>query len=100
MIDPDHSTRSAITVAGIDGCSTSNARTRASNGENDVSIGGRSDASALSTVDLPIPSCLATCRRGTPSATSRLINAQSSTEITHPICSGWPRYRPSFMRQT
>jgi len=63
VIDPDHSTRSAITVAGIDGCSTSNARTRASNGENDVSIGGRSyfggrsDASALSTVDLPIPSC-------------------------------------------
>ena len=28
------------------------------------------------------------CRRGTPSATSRLTNAQSSTEITHPICLG------------
>jgi hypothetical protein len=48
----------------------------------------RSDANALSTVDRPIPSCLATCRLGTPSATSRLINAQSSTEITHPICLG------------
>lgn len=39
-------------------------------------------------------------RRGTPSATSRLINAQSSTEIAHPICAGWPRPRPSFVRQT
>jgi hypothetical protein len=51
-------------------------------------FGGRSDARARSTVDRPIPSCRATCRRGTPSATSRLINAQSSTEITHPICLG------------
>jgi hypothetical protein len=30
----------------------------------------------------------AVCRRGTPSATSRLINAQSSAEITHLICLG------------
>jgi hypothetical protein len=49
-------------------------------------FGGLSDANARSTVDRPIPNSLATCRRGTPSATSRLINAQSSTEITHPIC--------------
>ncbi|GAA1971523.1 hypothetical protein GCM10009776_37990 [Microbacterium deminutum] len=94
MIDPDHSTRSAITVAGISGCSASNARTCGSNGVNDVGcgglsyFGGRSDANALSTVDRPIPNCLATCRCGTPSATSRRINAQSSTEITHPICLG------------
>jgi hypothetical protein len=51
-------------------------------------FGGRSEATARSTVARPIPNCLATCRRGTPSATSRLINAQSSTEITHPICLG------------
>ena len=43
-------------------------------------------AAARATVDLPIPSCRATCRCGTPSATSRRINAQSSTEITQPIC--------------
>ena len=66
VIDPNHSTRSAITVAGIDGCSASNALTLASNGENDVGcvdrsyFGGRSDANALSTVDRPIPNCLAT----------------------------------------
>jgi hypothetical protein len=42
------------------------------------------------TVARPIPNCRATCRRGTPSATSRRINAQSSTEITHPICLGGP----------
>ena len=66
----------------------------ASNGVNDVGtarrsyFGGRSDATARSTVARPIPNCRATCRRGTPSATSRLINAQSSTEITHPICLG------------
>ena len=94
MIDPGHSTRSAITVAGISGCSDNIARTRASNGVNAVAthgrsyFGGRSEANARSTVARPIPSCRATCRRGTPSATSRLINAQSSTEITHPICLG------------
>jgi hypothetical protein len=94
VIDPDQPARSAITVAGISGCSARIARTRASNGVNDIGtafrsyFGGRSDFSARSTVDRPIPSCRATCRRGTPSATSRLINAQSSTEITHPICLG------------
>lgn len=94
MIDPNHSTRFAITVASIDACSANNALTLASSGENDVScggrsyLGGRSDAKALSTVDRPIPNCLATCRCGTPSATSRRINAQYSTEITHPICLG------------
>ena len=66
----------------------------ASNGENDVGcggrsyFGGRSDANARSTVARPIPKSRATCRCGTPSATSRRINAQSSTEITHPICLG------------
>jgi hypothetical protein len=34
---------------------------------------------------LPIPKSFATCRCGTPSATSLLINAQSSKVITHPI---------------
>jgi hypothetical protein len=56
------------------------ARTRGSNGENDVGaglrsyLGGAADVTALATVDLPIPSCLATCRCGTPSATSRRIS--------------------------
>ena len=72
----------------------SSARTRGSNGENDVAaglrsyFGGPSDATARATVDRPIPSSRATCRCGTPSATSRRISAQSSTEITHPICLG------------
>jgi len=93
VIEPGQSTRSAITVAGMSGASNTNARTLASNGVNDVGtagryFGGRSEASARSTVALPIPNCCATRRRGTPSGTSRLINAQSSTEITHPICLG------------
>jgi hypothetical protein len=89
-IEPCQPTRSAITVAGTSGYSVKIARTRASNGVNAVGtdlrsyFGGRSEATARSPVARPIPNCLATCRRGTPSATSRLINAQSSTEITHP----------------
>lgn len=68
VIEPVHSTRSAITVAGIDGCSVSSARTRASNGEDDVScdlrwyFGGRSDRTAAATVSLAIPRSLATWR--------------------------------------
>ena len=94
VIEPVQPTRSAITVDGISGCSDKITRTLASNGVNAVGtarrsyFGGRSDATARSTVARPIPNCRATCRRGTPSATSRLINAQSSTEITHPICLG------------
>ena len=94
VIDPVHPTRSAITVAGISGCSANIARTRDSNGVNEVStggrsyFGGRSEANARATVDLPTPKSRATRRCGTPSATSRRINAQSSTEITHPICLG------------
>jgi hypothetical protein len=94
VIEPGQSTRSAITVAGMSGVSDSSSRTLASNGANDDATGGRSyfgglsDANARSTVARPMPSCFATRRRGTPSATSRLINAQSSTEITHPICLG------------
>jgi hypothetical protein len=91
-IDPPQPTHSAITVAGISGNSASSSRTRGPNGENYVVTGLRSyfggtcDATARATVDLPIHSCLATCRCGTPSATSRRISAQSSTEITQPIC--------------
>jgi hypothetical protein len=78
----------------MSGVSDSSSRTLASNGVNDLGtgarsyFGGRSEANARSTVARPIPNCRATRRRGTPSATSRLINAQSSTEITHPICLG------------
>jgi hypothetical protein len=79
VIDPLQPTRSAITVAGISGCSARIARTRASNGVNAVGIGlrsycgGRFEATARSTVARPIGNCRATCRRGTPSATSRRI---------------------------
>lgn len=92
MIDPDHPTCSAITVADVSGCSVSNALALASNGVRDVScggrldLGGRSDAHVLSTVDRPILNCLAIYRYGTPSATSCRINAGSFTEIIIPIC--------------
>jgi hypothetical protein len=88
VIEPDHSTRSAITVAGISGCSANNARTRASNGANDVTAGNRSyfggdiDATAFTTVVREIPNRSAICFFGTPSAASLRINAQSSTVIT------------------
>ena len=42
VIDPVQPTRSASTVAGMSGCSASIARTRASNGVNDVGTGARS----------------------------------------------------------
>jgi hypothetical protein len=66
VTDPDHSTRSAITVAGIDGCSASNALTLASNGVNDVDcdgrsyFGGRSDLTADATVSRAMPRSRAT----------------------------------------
>ena len=66
VIDPVQPTRSAITVAGMSGCSSRIARTRGSNGVNDVGtgarsyFGGRSEANARATVDLPIPRSRAT----------------------------------------
>jgi len=66
VIDPIQSTRSAITVAVVTGCSASSARSRDSNGVNDVGaglrsyFGGRSEATARDTVDLPIPRSRAT----------------------------------------
>jgi hypothetical protein len=66
VIDPVQPTRSAITVAGISGFSSKIARTRGSNGVNDVGtsarsyFGGRSEASARATVDVPIPRSRAT----------------------------------------
>ena len=88
VIEPDQPTRSASTVAGISGYSASNARTRASNGVNDVAAGRRSyfggavEATAFTTVVREIPNRSAICFFGTPSAASRRINAQSSTVIT------------------
>ena len=61
MIDPVQPTRSAITVAGMSGVVASSCRTSGSNGVNDVGtagrsyFGGRSEANARSTVDLPNP---------------------------------------------
>ena len=66
MIDPVQPTRSAITVAGISGVVANSCRTSGSNGVNDVGtagrsyFGGRSEANARSTVDLPIPRSRAT----------------------------------------
>lgn len=88
MIDPDHSTRSAITVTGIDGYSASNARTRCSNATNDDSVGARSyrggdsDRTAFNTVVREIPNRSAIRALGTPSAASLRISAQSSKVIT------------------
>ncbi len=81
-------TRSAGTVAGILGCSTSNARTTGSTrpnafGPGDRSYrGGRSEATALITMFRHTPNRSAICVFGTPSACNRRINAQPSTVIT------------------
>ena len=105
VIDPTHSTRSAITVAGIDGCSASNARTLASNGENDVGCAGRSyfgglsDANARSTVARPIPNCLSDL----PARNTIRDKPPNQRPILHrdhpPNLSGWPRFRPSLWPQ-
>jgi hypothetical protein len=66
----------------------------ASHGVNEVDTAGRwyfggpSEATARATVDRPTPRSRATCRCGTPSATSRRIGARSCIEITQPICLG------------
>ena len=66
VIDPVQPTRSASTVAGMSGVEASNCRTAGSNGVNEVGtggrtyFGGRSDVSARSTVDLPMPRSRAT----------------------------------------
>ena len=66
VIDPVQPTRSAITVAGMSGVAIRSCRTSGSNGVNDVGtagrsyFGGRSEANARSTVDLPIPRSRAT----------------------------------------
>ncbi len=87
-IEPSQPTRSASTVAGIVGVSTSSSRTRASNGVNDVGAtdrsyrGGASEPTALMTVVREIPNLAAIFAFGSPSATSLRINAQSSKVIT------------------
>ena len=66
VIEPGQSTRSAITVAGISGCSDKIARTLASNGANDVAaarrsyLGGRTEATAAATVARATPRSRAT----------------------------------------
>jgi hypothetical protein len=86
VINPDHPTRSAITVAGVSGSHSSNARTLASKLTKDVGArsyrAGASEATALTTVVLEIPNRLAITAFGTPSAASRRIKAQSSKVIT------------------
>ena len=87
-IEPVQPTRSASTVAGMSGTSSSSARTRGSNTVNDVGPGfrsyrgGASEFTALITVVREIPSRSAIRAFGTPSAASLLISAQSSKVIT------------------
>jgi hypothetical protein len=90
------SVRCAITVAGILGNSTNNARTSASTPSTSRGcaarsyFGGRSEANAARTVFREIPSCRATSLIDTPSARcSRRISAQSSTLITLQDRQGW-----------
>jgi hypothetical protein len=76
--DPVQATRSASTVAGMSGHSPSNARTRASNGINDVTaaarsyLGGSLDATARATVlrEIPNLSAIRDSGRGNPSQRS------------------------------
>src|SRR5947209_8556478 len=91
VADPVQSTRSASTVAGINGVASSRTRTRCSNGAKLVTTGGREyaggleDATAFATVFLETPKSLAICAFGTRSLRcSRRINAQSSKVITSP----------------
>lgn len=96
-------------MAGNCGCSANSARTLTSTPSNYVGTPGRwytggwSETTARSTVARPTPKSRATCRFGTPSATSRLINAQSSTVITDPVCPGGVvfdrSYGPIFERR-
>lgn len=94
LIDPVHPTRSASTVAGTSGVFASNCRTAGSNaGERrrhrcPLVRRRPTRGTARATVARPTPKSRATRHCGTPSATSRRIRAQSSTEITHPICLG------------
>ena len=101
-IEPVHPTRSASTVAGMSGVSASNARTRSSNGVNDVGplarsyFGGPCEAMALSTVVLEMPSFLAIAAFGTPSRASLRISAQSSIVITLQSWLGCPLFERRY----
>ena len=96
---PRPATRSAIIVAGIDGYSDNNGRTRGSNAVTRTTLsclyfGGSDDATALShrLPRDPQSRRLSVC--GTPSVANRRINAQSSTAIT-PLRVA--HFRPSLM---
>jgi len=101
--EPVHPARSAITVAGIVGVSANNRRTAGSTSTQAELVtagrsylGGRSAANADATVARAIPNCLAIARCDNPSPRcNRLIKAQSSNEITHPILVRWPSFRPA-----
>jgi len=87
-LDPVQPTRSAITVAGVSGCSANNPRIRGSNTANDdltgvrTYLGGASELTAFTTVVRETPSLTAIRACGSPSAASLLISAQSSKVIT------------------
>lgn len=103
VADPVQPTRSASTVAGIDGVAASSYRTCSSNGSKLLTTGDREysggsiEATALATVFLEILRSLAICAFETPSLRCSLrINAQSSKVITFPsrhICSVFNRHR-------
>src|SRR5680860_1205389 len=91
VADPVHPTRSASTVAGIEGVASSSCLTCCSNGSKLLTTGereysgGPTEATAFATVFLEILRSLAICAFDTPSLRCSLrINAQSSKVITFP----------------
>jgi hypothetical protein len=99
-------TRSAITVAGIDGVASNNRRIPGSNASTADPAGARSyfgglaEANADATVFREIPNCLAIARPDNRSdRCNRRISAQSSTVITLLIVEEWLTFRPQHVAQ-
>ena len=99
-------TRSAITVAGIDGVASNNRRISGSNASTADPTGARSyfggldEANAAATVFREIPNCLAIARPDNRSdRCNRRISAQSSTVITLLIVEEWLRFQPQHVAQ-
>lgn len=90
-IHPSRPTRSAIAVVGITGYSRSSARTLASNDVNEVEDRLTVVLRWLVRGQRPVdggpadPSSRATCRRGTPSATGRRVNAHTCGVIPNAL---------------
>ena len=104
--DPSQPTRSARTEAGMDGVSSSKARTESATSSNfdEVAtreyVGGVGEVNALATVTRDRDKRPAMALWDKPSATlRRLISAQSFIVIIHPICRGWSTFQRAFLVQ-